>query len=366
MRKQELLGLTGIRFYAALVIYVTHVVEKLPGVNTLWGSSVFLQAGSNAVSFFFVLSGFILTYNYADSFRESVSASDYKRFVWDRLARIYPVHVLTLLLVAPVAALSPHHPIDWRALPFHLTLLQCWWPSSSPQWFSYLNTPSWSISCEWFFYVLAPPAIFLSLRKGRKWVPLIVILVYACGLGWMLVYSQSDHTRAHFVNFFAPSRFAEFLAGVHLAGLFLVSQGWKHASVSDAMQVSGILLMVVGAICKQYAPWPLGGGVLIIPGAGLLILGLAHGHGRFVAHLSRPWLNRLGIASFSLYMVHDPVLRAVRGTFLYLEWEVHSWLTVTVIGLVIFVLVQTAALLMCHSFEIPMRKRLRTMVKVSQ
>lgn len=366
MRKVELLGLTGIRLYAAGVVFISHAVEKLPGVDTLAGSSIFLQAGSNAVSFFFVLSGFILTYNYADSLLKGLSASDYKRFVWDRLARVYPVHVLTLLLVVPIAMLSPNHPLDWRALPFHLLLLQCWWPSSSPPWFSYLNTPSWSISCEWFFYVLAPLAIFLSLGNGRKWVPWTLTLVYVCGLGWFLEHSQSEDVRGYFVSFFAPSRFAEFLAGIYLARLFMASQERKLTSVSGGMQATGILLMVVGAVCKQFAPWPLRGGLLIIPGAALLILGLAYGQGWFVTHLSRPWLNRLGIASFSLYMVHDPILRAVRGTFFYLGWEVHSWPPFMAIGLVIFLLAQTAALMVCYGFEIPMQKRLRAMVKVSQ
>ena len=362
MRKIELLGLTGIRFYAALTVYITHAVEKLPGTDALMGSSVILQAGSNAVSFFFVLSGFILAYNYADHFRGGVSLSRYKRFVWDRLARIYPVHLLTLLLVVPIAMLSPNNPLDWRAFPFHLTLLQCWWPSSSPLWFSYFNTPSWSISCEWFFYVLAPLAIFLSLRNSRKWVPLTLTLVYVFGIGWFLGYSQPDRTRTHFVNFFAPSRFAEFLAGVYVARLFLASPEGKLSWASRGMQVSGVLFIVLGAISKQFSIWPFRGGLLIIPGAALLILGLAYGHGQFVAHLSRPWLNRLGVASFSLYMVHDPILRAVRGTFFYSGWEVRSWPMFLAIGLVVFLLVQTAALMVCYGFEIPMQKRLRSML----
>ena len=154
MRKVELSGLTGIRFYAALFVYLYHV-SIIPGMKALSGSSLFFNAGDIGVSFFFVLSGFILTYNYADVFRDGISAASYTRFVWDRLTKIYPVHVLTLLLVLPIATFSPHLPLDWRAVPLHLLLLQCFWPSSTPAFSGYLNVPSWSISCEWFFYLLA-------------------------------------------------------------------------------------------------------------------------------------------------------------------------------------------------------------------
>ena len=78
--------------------------------------TLFFSAAEVGVSFFFLLSGFILTYNYADVFRGGISVAGYKRFVWDRLTKIYPVHFLTLLLVLPIATFSPHLPLDWRAV----------------------------------------------------------------------------------------------------------------------------------------------------------------------------------------------------------------------------------------------------------
>src|SRR2546422_4392241 len=168
MRKVELSGLTGIRFYAALPVYLAHVTV-IPGMEASTGESLFFNLGVGSVSLFFVLSGFILTYNYADVFRDGVSAAGYKRFVWDRLTKIYPVHFLTLLLVLPIAIFSPHLPLDWRAVPFHLLLLQCFWPSSTPAFSGYLNVPSWSISCEWFFYLLAPVVMFFALGNRRRW-----------------------------------------------------------------------------------------------------------------------------------------------------------------------------------------------------
>src|SRR2546427_5665250 len=201
MPKVELSGLTGIRFYAALPVYLAHVTV-IPGMEALSGGSVFFNLGVGSVSLFFVLSGFILTYNYADVFRDGVSAAGYKRFVWDRLTKIYPVHFLTLLVVLPIAAFSPHLPLDWRAVPVHLLLQQCFWPSPTPAFSKYLNVPSWSISCELFFYFLAPTAMFLTLGKRRRWVPVVVALGYACGLGLYLWPVQSDDARLYFVSRF--------------------------------------------------------------------------------------------------------------------------------------------------------------------
>src|SRR3989442_13177120 len=132
MRKGELSSLTRIRIFAALLVYWCHVGVMIPGMKALSGSSLFFNAGDVGVSFFFVLSGFILTYNYADVFRDGVSAGNYKRFVWDRLTKIYPVHVLTLLIVLPIAIFSPQLPLDWRALPLHLTLSPWFLPSLTP------------------------------------------------------------------------------------------------------------------------------------------------------------------------------------------------------------------------------------------
>ena len=295
-------------------------------------------------------------------FRDGISAASYKRFVWDRLTKIYPVHFLTLLLVLPIATFSPNLPLDWRAVPLHLLLLQCFWPSSTPAFSGYLNVPSWSISCEWFFYLLAPVAMFFALGNRRRWVPAVVVMGYACGLGLFLWHGQSDEVRLYFVSRFAPSRFVEFLLGVFSARVFLTSSGQKLAGVSGLAQATGIGLILAGAMSRPYVAGPLWGGLLYVPGSILLILGLAHGRGFFVAHLSRPGLNRLGIASFSLYLIHAPLLRAVRGLCLHSGWAVRSWPAFGAVVIAMFMVVQTAALLTCYGYEIPLQKRLRSLL----
>jgi peptidoglycan/LPS O-acetylase OafA/YrhL len=362
MRKAELPALTGIRFYAAFFVFLSHVIV-IPGMDVLGEGRLIFNAGVVGVSFFFVLSGFILTYNYADVFRDGVSAVNYQRFVWDRWTKIYPLQFLTVLMVLPIQIFSPNLPLDWRAVPVHLLLLQCWWPLTQPNFYHFLNVPSWSISCEWFFYILAPPAMFLALGRRRRWLPVLLVVAYAGGLGLILGHNHSDYSRLYFVSWFAPSRFVEFLAGVFVARAFIVSPGARSTAFAVLTQVLGLGLIVAGAIYRAQAPWPLWGGLLYVPGSALLTFGLAQGSGLFAAHLGRPWLERLGMASFSFYMVHAVVLRAVKGVCLHFGWEVRSW---TVFGLVVvamFLLVQTIAFILYYFYEMPVQKHLRSWLR---
>jgi peptidoglycan/LPS O-acetylase OafA/YrhL len=364
MRKTELSALTGIRFYAALAVFLSHA-PLIPGMQTFSGDYLFFDLGVVGVSFFFVLSGFILTYNYGDLFRSGVSGADYKRFVWDRFTKIYPVHFATMLFMIPLQVLSPNLPLDWRAVPFHLFLLQCFWPLPEPNFYHYLNVPSWSISCEWFFYLLAPMAMFFALGGRRRWVPVIAAAAYALGLGLFLWNDHSDYVRLYFVSWFAPSRFVEFLAGVFLARVFLTESVRKPAAVAGIAQTAGIVLLIAGAVYRQHAPWPFWGGLLYVPGSALIIFGLAlsRGRGFLAAHLGRPWIRQLGIASFSFYMIHVPLLRTVRGLCYHFGWEVHSWTAFWAVTVGMFALIQTGAFIVCYGYEMAIQKYLRRLVR---
>src|SRR2546422_9573512 len=116
MRKDELSSLTGIRFYAALLVYLYHVGFMIPGMKTLSGSSLFFNAGDVGVSFFFVLSGFILTYNYADVFNEI------------RMKR--NLRCTDVCALSPAATQSSHaiSRLGSRASPRS----RCWWTGASP------------------------------------------------------------------------------------------------------------------------------------------------------------------------------------------------------------------------------------------
>jgi peptidoglycan/LPS O-acetylase OafA/YrhL len=269
------------------------------------------------------------------------------------------VHLAALLAIFPIALFSPNLPLDWRAVPFHLLLAQCFWPLSHPSFQSYLNVPSWSISCEWFFYLLAPAAMFLIAGRKRRWLLLFTVGGYATVLGLLLWRNGSPYGRLYFVSWFAPSRFVEFLVGVAVAQLYLKFRSRKASRTGGLAQTAGLILFVAGAIYRNYAPWPLHGGLLYVPGAALLVYGLALGNSWLARHLSHRLLNRLGLTSFSLYLIHAPILRALKGVCFHFGWEVQSWPAFFATVTVMFLVAQTAAWIVYSSYEMPVQAWLR-------
>jgi peptidoglycan/LPS O-acetylase OafA/YrhL len=364
MRKPELPALTGARFYAALLVFLSHA-PLIPGMESLAAGHLLFNAGVVGVSFFFVLSGFILTYNYVDIFRSHLQIADYRKFIWDRLTKIYPVHFAITLLMIPMQVFSPNLPLDWRAVPFHLLLAQCFWPRPEQPFYKYLNVPSWSISCEWFFYLLAPLVIYCLFSRLRRIAPVALLCLFAGTLGWLLR-GSSEFTQLFFVSWFAPSRFPEFLAGVFLAYFYLSSRPRHGAVIATLLQGAGSILIFLGAVYRGHAPWPLWGGLLYLPGSALLIYGLAQQRGVFASHLSHAWLNRLGTASFSFYLIHAPIFRGLRLAWSHFGWHVTTWTGFALTALVAFLAVQSLAFAVCYGYEIPVQKRLRRLVASRQ
>ena len=166
-RRPALPALTGLRAVAAVWVVLFHYRDDLlalvPGLAPL---DTFMRAGYLGVDLFFPLSGFLLAYTYADrlgtfSWRAS---SD---FVRNRFARVWPVHLLTLNLDLAVAALlgtlgvgADGHRRTAQAYAENVAMVHTWF-SDRPSF----NAPAWSISSEWFAYLLAP-LLFVLVGAG--------------------------------------------------------------------------------------------------------------------------------------------------------------------------------------------------------
>lgn len=153
---KDIKGLTGLRGYAALMVCLHHYNYRLTG-NWFY---TLVSKGSWGVIVFFVLSGFILAYVYQNWFRQGWDGSEYIRFMRLRLARVYPLHLLTLLLWGLLILLGRIQLTESEtAYTFllNLTLTHAWGFTPSISW----NQPSWSISTEFFCYLLFAPVLML-------------------------------------------------------------------------------------------------------------------------------------------------------------------------------------------------------------
>jgi peptidoglycan/LPS O-acetylase OafA/YrhL len=172
--------LTSLRFFAAMWVVLYHYWPNLNAAAT----PALVAKGYLGVELFFTLSGFILCHVYLDAVANG--GFRYGSFLWARMARVYPLHLATLVGIGLMAfaALAIGHPVDanvlsWPSLPANLLLVHAWGLAPAAGW----NHPSWSISAEWFAYLTFPAFAWAALKlRDRPWVAAAAALAFLAGL----------------------------------------------------------------------------------------------------------------------------------------------------------------------------------------
>ena len=157
--------LTALRFFAAFWVVLYHYWPKLDVAFT----PAMAAKGYLGVEAFFVLSGFILCHVYLAGFGDG--RFRYGDFLWNRLARVYPLHLATLVGVGAMAIAAglagmavDANILSWKALPANLLLVHAWGFAPVSGW----NHASWSISAEWFAYLSFPAFAFAAWRLRER------------------------------------------------------------------------------------------------------------------------------------------------------------------------------------------------------
>jgi peptidoglycan/LPS O-acetylase OafA/YrhL len=299
--------LTSLRFFAAAEVVAFH--GDLP-----WQTDVFrglTSAGNQAVTFFFVLSGFILTYVYTGT-SEHIPLNVMARAFWKaRFARISPAYCLGLLLSFPTfaysALISKIMPIKSLILGLALvpTLQQAWWPPASNLW----NAPAWSLSVEFFFYVLFPALAWMTARVPRKYFIAYaycsVIAMTICRFSILSPDSLPESFAWNFEMFSPPLHLPQFIFGMALGRLYLFGP-----IVSRKIHVAMLCIGIVGLVFvfggRSLLPWWTRTDGLLVLLFGMVIFGGARAE-EAVKVLSSPSLILMGEASYSIYMLHMPL-----------------------------------------------------------
>lgn len=376
-------ALTSLRFVAALAVVVLHYRDLL-GDLPPW---IFrgIVGGQYGVTFFFILSGFILTYKYQSWFETSVADASYWRFQRFRLARVYPVYVFGLLLDTPWHLLERHQAGQlaevaqtyWASWLINLVGLQAWVPSQPFAMF--WNTPAWSVSAEFFFYATFPFVTLLLSKRVRSIGALIAAFFAVIVLGTLLyawvihamVYRLNASPQAQYiVMVYNPVlRYSEFLAGCLAGHYFLRTRGQRSYAGSglfesrrarDAVTLVCLVLIAVRIWSPDYAGpsaqrWladvSMKYSVFILPFS-LFIMAIASGRTWLSSLLEWRVLVVLGEASYALYIIHWSATTFLRMHFLgaYGTPLVHAMFLV---GTVLLSVV-------CYRYiEVPWRRRLR-------
>jgi peptidoglycan/LPS O-acetylase OafA/YrhL len=295
-------ALTSLRFFAALAVVFYHSGAGF-AANSKFAPKCLenlLNNGWLGVPFFFILSGFILSYAHRDI---HFDAMELKQFAVARFSRLYPVYLLTLLISAPFAA---HYQFstDW----FQFVLLQTWFPGSgATDW----NFVAWTLSVEAFFYLIFPTAfIFIRGLSNAKLLAGLGVTVGVLGLIWLNMTPELGDGELDLggwrLAFPIPLlRVPEFVYGMILGVVFLRGLFTQSSWVAYAA-----LATVVTAAAASTAD---ASQTLALLAFGPLIISLASiGKGGFIRRiLDNPVLVALGGASYTLYLLQYPLRQYV-------------------------------------------------------
>jgi peptidoglycan/LPS O-acetylase OafA/YrhL len=308
-------ALTTLRFFAAAEVVCFHRLYTPIPEPTVVGEIVrgIVSGGYEAVAFFFILSGFILIYVYADEKHAGRINVAPKVFWRARIARIAPAYYLSLALLAPSfiysALVAKTISIKFLILGAVLvpTFLQAWWPPAALLW----NPPAWSLSIEALFYALFP----LLLRNIFRWprsvclLGCFILIVAASLLQTVLiaptnVYFSTDHCWDCSI-YFPLVHLPQFLFGMALGLIFLFGRPLKPKLHAIMFCFGSLGLVLLFAFRFLGLDWLQSEPVLALLYA-IIIFGGAHPvHGFNV--LASPILVGLGEISYSMYILHVPI-----------------------------------------------------------
>ncbi|MFI6475216.1 acyltransferase family protein [Streptomyces sp. NPDC050516] len=313
-------SLTGMRFLAALLVFLFHSSRTDPplslfrGSTAHWYSTVFSQAGWVGVSFFFLLSGFVLTW--------VANPSDTPRLFWRRrIAKLYPNHVVMFAVTMALLTTAA----TWRQWLPNLFLVQTWFPTAHLDTVFSIDQPSWSLSCEIVFY-LCFPLLYRRLVKIAPdrlwaWAGIVVAAVFAVAAVAQLALPSSPMTpspggprflasqwQVWVVYALPPVRLLEFVLGMLMARI-VQSGRWIRLPLLPA----GLLTIGAYAAASR-ASWSFAAVAVCLVPLALLIASAAVADLRGRRSPFRgPVALWLGEVSFAFYLVHGPVLGYLRG-----------------------------------------------------
>jgi len=350
--RQRLDSLTGLRFLAAGLVFLRHITWAfdrggLEAVSTWIGGQ-----GAAGVSFFFLLSGFVLMYSHR---RGDTHWKFYRR----RFSRIYPNHLATFMLALVILLTVIDVPIDPGIALLNVLLIQAWVPVEQV-WLS-INGVSWTLSCEAFFYLLFPMLVVILTSLGLR--GLRRVLVGAIAITVLLPYANafiaSPDVKVWFTYAFPPARLGEFVVGIILAQLLLAG---RLPSISFkfglAVAFAGYLAAAIpGHYATSVLPGSLSNAAVTLIPFGILIVSAAKadlsGRRSVVAGST---MVTLGTWSYAFYLIHDLLIITVRP---YLEPLVLSPLTGVAAAAGLFVASIALAAVLFKYVERPAEKWLR-------
>jgi peptidoglycan/LPS O-acetylase OafA/YrhL len=295
MRAGRFAALDAWRGICALFVALRHLHIDHPVHH-----SALVQRSSRFVDFFFVLSGFVIAHAYRDRLHDAPAR---RTFLWRRVGRLWPLHMVTLVAMIgfELAGLAAQHtglpmgrePFVDRAspafLPFNALLMHGWGFLPCLTW----NQPSWSISTELVAY--GAFALLCTLPRRSFLGGLVVLLVPSL----LLVITVAPFGIGSTYDFGLARCLFGFTSGV----LVRAACAWRPLRVGTAGEIGLVLVVFAAVALLPRGPWA----TLVTPLFALVVWAFASEQGAVSRLLRQGFPQRLGLWSYSIYMIHSAV-----------------------------------------------------------
>ncbi len=349
-------ALTGLRCFAALNIVFFHFSDP----NWFGFLAPVINAGYASVSYFILLSGFVMAYNYSHKAR--TGELDTVRFWEARFTRLFPVYLLSLLLawqMVPAEYGAHSHRMFWTGMVLTPLLMQGWVPELA----TFLNTPAWTMSAEAFFYTVFP--WMARWKRPRRIKPhlLKMTAVWALGMTPGVVYVLLNPDGLGYVDRWSWGAWLQVLKFTPLPHLASFVFGVMLAGLDEHLPRKGQLRLLLGVfgfvatfvVLTQSAslPYPVMHDGLLMPLFGCIILGLA-GKNWLASVFGWAPLVFIGEASYCLYLLHFNMWNMLHQSHLLDKLGLNKfdpWIS--------YVLLIAMAVAALHFVEKPAQKQLR-------
>ncbi|MCG3863212.1 MULTISPECIES: acyltransferase [unclassified Photobacterium] len=291
MVKKELKGLTALRCYSAFYVVIFHLNRRVP-IDFGHYINKFISNGAVGMSFFFILSGFVMAYNY--------NSDNLKNYYIKRFLRIYPAYFFMGVLTLPFLFIMGYeNKTILTSLLIFIVPIQSWFYQSFGIW---NFGGSWSISTELFFYILFPT--ILTMIKDKNLIVVLILSYILSSLIIPLSKELSVNINSVFSVYYATPiyRLPEFVIGVSLGKLYL-----SGMRVGKGLFLFSLFIFIY--TMTKNNDFYMGSNYILIPSIIVVILYLAHvdiGFGFF-----SKVVIFLGKISFSFYLMQLPLLMLV-------------------------------------------------------
>jgi peptidoglycan/LPS O-acetylase OafA/YrhL len=405
-KRSDIPALTGLRFFAAFFVVFSHALHSIPD-GPQFPAVLYYISDTSALgmTLFFVLSGFVIHYNYRETIHFGGVVGFWNFFV-ARFSRLYPLYFLLMAWeiyqqgYVNSALLGNEGATEklLSAAPYYLTLTQSWFffivgDNSLIYQFHLVGSIAWSISTEWFFYLCYPiicAALYLLRGKSMKLIVILCLSVVAFGGVWLVVkYAAriSDFAMGRYglpagmipstqdslfrwLIYFSPySRVSEFILGVLICGIYLDLTNSPAGIVEKFLARSGSAVAIVALaaihICMfmPSAPFPILTQYHMCFGYAIPVALLIFCVARYDNPIQRvlAWrpIVMAGEASYSLYFLHILVVGYFLNHRSLIDVDRQSFIQVSAVAMGIAIIALLLSLVSYRVIEVPTRNWFR-------